>query len=341
MGGPRIGSLCSGYGGLERGVQAAIGGEVAWVSDIDKGACKILAHHYPDVPNLGDLTTTDWTAVEPVDVLCAGFPCQPVSNAGKQRGDEDERWLWDDITHAIRSLRPGLIVLENVRGLLTARGGRLFGRVLGTLADLGYDAVWRGLLASDVGAPHPRFRVFIIAAPRHLSWQPLPDAASRGRDARPVEAARNGHEPTRGRRSGSPVADAGRERHGARQDDRGLGRVEDGEDEGRAWEREWTREVAGDRGLEGWGIYGPAVARWEAIIGRPAPEPTMLDESGRRLLSPLLTEWMMGLPLGHVTDPVIGLTHDEQHKALGNGVCPQQAEAAVRWALAASVEAVA
>lgn len=163
MSGPRIGSLCTGYGGLDLGVQAVIGGRTVWVSDIDKGSCKLLEYRYSDVPNLGDFTKTDWATVEPVDVLTAGFPCQPVSHAGKRLGDDDERWLWDDVARAVRELRPGLVVLENVRGLLTAGSGRLFGRVLGSLAGLGYDAQWHGLRAADVGAPHGRFRVFILA----------------------------------------------------------------------------------------------------------------------------------------------------------------------------------
>lgn len=161
---PRIGSLCSGYGGLDMGVQAVYGGETVWVSDIDKGACKILAHRYPDVPNLGDFTQTDWSTVEPVDILTAGFPCQPVSGAGKGLGDQDERWLWDEVHRAIREVRPGVVVLENVRGLVSKFGGRLLARVLGSLADVGYDASWHGLKASDVGAPHGRWRIFIVAA---------------------------------------------------------------------------------------------------------------------------------------------------------------------------------
>ena len=167
MSSPRIGSLCTGYSGLDLGVQAAIGGETVWVSDIDKGSCKLLAHRHPDLPNLGDFTKTDWSTVEPIEILTAGFPCQPVSNAGKRLGDEDERWLWDDVARAVRELRPGLVVLENVRGLLTAGSGRLFGRVLGTLAGLGYDAQWHGLRAADVGAPHGRWRVFILATDTH------------------------------------------------------------------------------------------------------------------------------------------------------------------------------
>lgn len=195
---PRIGSLCTGFGGLDMAAEEVFGAETAWVSDIDKGACKILDHRYPDVPNIGDFTVMDWSTVEPVEVVTAGFPCQPVSHAGKRLGDEDERWLWDDVARAVRELRPGHVVLENVRGLLTAGSGRLFGRVLGTLADLGYDAVWHGLRAADVGAPHSRFRVFIVATAAdargsgRLGWSGL---QGEGRDAaeRGEEVGHSGH----------------------------------------------------------------------------------------------------------------------------------------------------
>lgn len=184
----RIGELFSGYGGLGMGVQSVLGGTVAWHSEIDPGACKILAHRYPDVPNLGDITAVDWTQVEPVDVLTGGFPCQDVSSAGKRAGlnDDTRSGLWAQMARAIDELRPPLVVAENVRGLLSACALselepcprclgdesqphrpvlRALGRVLGDLADLGYDARWCGLRAADVGAPHGRFRVFVVAWP--------------------------------------------------------------------------------------------------------------------------------------------------------------------------------
>jgi DNA (cytosine-5)-methyltransferase 1 len=78
----RIGGLFSGYGGFEMAARTVFGGTVAWHSEIDPAASKILAHHWPDVPNLGDITTVDWTSVESVDVLTGGSPCQDVSAAG-------------------------------------------------------------------------------------------------------------------------------------------------------------------------------------------------------------------------------------------------------------------
>lgn len=182
----RVGSLCAGYGGLEEGVRSVLGGTIAWQSEIDPGACKILAHRYPGVPNLGDMTVVDWSTVEPVDVLCGGTPCQDLSHAGKRAGmSEGTRSnLWVAMREAIRILRPRLVVWENVRGAYSARadselesregrvgdGGdgpvlRALGRVLGDLSELGFDAEWVGLRAADVGAPHGRFRVFAVAWP--------------------------------------------------------------------------------------------------------------------------------------------------------------------------------
>ena len=137
----RIGSLCSGYGGLDLGVIAALGGSVAWHVEYDAAPSKILAHHWPDVPNHGDVKTTDWSAVEPVGILTAGYPCQPFSVAGKRKGVKDDRHLWPAVCLAIGNLRPGLVVLENVRGMFPSasmpslvtfpasgmtRGGELF-----------------------------------------------------------------------------------------------------------------------------------------------------------------------------------------------------------------------
>jgi len=107
-----IGSLFTGYGGLDMAVQSVLGGEVAWYSEIDKHACTVLGAHHPGVPNLGDITAVDWTTVEPVDVLTGGYPCQPFSHAGQRKGTDDERHLWPFIADALRS------------GVLRRGGGR-------------------------------------------------------------------------------------------------------------------------------------------------------------------------------------------------------------------------
>ena len=191
-----VGALFAGYGGLEMGLSEVFETHLRWVSEIDRGACAILAHHHPDVPNLGDISAVDWDQVEPVDILTGGFPCQDVSHAGRRRGlgPGTRTGLWSRMADVIDHLRPRLVIAENVRGLLSAEaacdvepcpwcvGGagdgepplRALGAVVADLADLGYDAAWVGLRAADVGAPHGRFRVFILAWPQGdagpLTW---------------------------------------------------------------------------------------------------------------------------------------------------------------------------
>src|SRR5699024_47150 len=167
-------------------MQAFPGSTVAWHCEFDKAPSEILAHHYPDVPNLHDVTKMDWEKVEPVNIITGGSPCQDLSSAGKRAGMKDgtRSNLWVNMREAIAIIKPRLVVWENVQGALSAEaysssdveqgkgflgGGdghlRALGRVLGDLAALGYDARWTTLRASDIGAPHHRARVFLIAYP--------------------------------------------------------------------------------------------------------------------------------------------------------------------------------
>ena len=157
----RLGSLCSGAGSLDLAVEQVFGAETVWHCEIDDAASKVLAHRWPDVPNHRDLTTTDWSAVEPVDILTGGYPCQPFSHAGKRKGTDDERHIWPDVREAIRRLRPRYTFLENVAGHRSLG----FNRVLGDLAEDGLHARWTSVRASDVGAPHQRERLFILVTP--------------------------------------------------------------------------------------------------------------------------------------------------------------------------------
>ena len=120
---PRIGSLFSGYGGLDLAVEQVTGGRTVWVSDIDPGACAILARRFPTCPNLGDVSSIDWSTVPPIDVLCGGFPCQDISIAGRQAGMKGgtRSGLFHEIIRAISYLSPGLVVLENVKNLLSGK----------------------------------------------------------------------------------------------------------------------------------------------------------------------------------------------------------------------------
>ena len=154
-----IGSMCSGYDGLALALEPH-GHTVAWVAEIDPDASTVLAHHWPDAPNLGNVREVDWGAVPHVDIVVAGYPCQPFSHAGRRLGEADPRHLWPDIADAVRRLGPAYVVLENVAAHL----GLGFGTVLGDLADQGFDAEWGVLPASAVGAPHKRARLWVVAA---------------------------------------------------------------------------------------------------------------------------------------------------------------------------------
>jgi DNA (cytosine-5)-methyltransferase 1 len=182
----KIGSLFSGYGGLDLAVSKVLGAEVAWHCEWEDAPSKVLEAHFPGVPNYRDVSTVDWESVEPVDILTGGFPCQDLSTAGKRAGLQEgtRSGLWSEFHKAITILKPKIVIIENVRGLLSAKADsgmeygdeimeqtsrgvvlRALGAVLGDLADIGYDAKWTGVRASEAGAPHQRFRVFIVAHP--------------------------------------------------------------------------------------------------------------------------------------------------------------------------------
>jgi len=161
----KFGSLFSGIGGLDLGLEMA-GMECSWMVEVEKFGSQILKHHWPNAEIYGDIYTIDGKELESVDLICGGFPCQPVSVAGKRSGTSDERWLWGEFARIIRQVKPRWVVAENVTGLLSANSGRAFAEVLRDLAEGGYDAVWNVFPAGGqggVGAPHRRERIFIIA----------------------------------------------------------------------------------------------------------------------------------------------------------------------------------
>ena len=354
---PRVGSLFSGVGGLDMAVHAAFDAEPAWFAEIDPAPSKVLAHRFPDVPNLGDVAAVDFSTVPPVDILCGGFPCQDVSVAGRRAGitEGSRSGLWSVFDRAIAALNPKLVIVENVRGLLSAKASRnldlvadegdvddavilrAVGAVLGDLADLGFDAEWGVLPASAVGAPHRRDRVFIVA--------------------RPADAARDGWlegwTESAGVEGGSHAALGGVSPANARGDglERGWGArpgwagPTDGDHDvvtllptprayagGGDGPVEQTRHSPGLQAVTfhtaRWGKYADAIKRWEALT-RPAPAPTEPNKNGNPRLTATFAEWMMGWPGGWVTDDELGLTRTQQLKIIGNGVCPQQAFEAI------------
>lgn len=379
----KIGSMFSGYGGLDIAVERVFGARPAWVADIDEAPSKVLAHHLPDVPNLGDVTKVSWSTLERVDILTGGSPCQDISAAGRKAGmtEGTRSNLWVNMREAVDVLRPTFVVWENVQGALStkafseadrregdqhslsdveSRDGllgngygrylRALGRVLGDLAEIGYDAKWTTLRASDIGAPHHRARVFVLAyasgerlqeggwpsgGQAENSWSDfgedaLPDPEGDGRarqhdSSGGPEARRVWIRDTAGGAGSSDVPDS--ECSGW-----GGGRLQPGGSS----EARTAGDSAGCHTHDtDWGDYVEAVRRWERIVGA-APAPTELSSRGNPRLAPEFVEWMMGLPRGHVTSPEIGLSRRQQLQVLGNGVVPQQAEAAIRRLAGAS-----
>lgn len=539
----KIGSLFSGYGGLDLALRNVTGGRTVWVSDIDENANTILEARFPGVPNLGDIAEIEWSEVEPVDVLCGGFPCfiagtkiltekgdrpieditvgtvvythrnrwrevtstmsrlteevvdvtiaggkhpivttrehpfyiretetsetsqwvaagdlkpgmftarpavtgidnsasptrepfsgeffaegftwvrvlriasrkfhtrvynvsveedesyvadntvvhncQDLSTAGKRAGlrPGTRSGLWEHMAYSINALKPRMVVIENVRGIFSASAHssvefcemcmgdgtevnmRALGAVLADLAELGYDARWCGVRAAEAGAPHGRFRVFIVAYPKGTNPSELyrnfqeaeeetpPDAEGTARGTAKPEHLCSPAEttPKFGERSRA-AAHSDSVRHPRREscaeDDNcgdGAGGLQGGgveppvrighhprlADEGtlpRVADGGDTQPgfVSGTT-LTDFGPYAPALLEWENILGRPAPEPTEDGGTGgRQRLNPRFVEFMMVLPEGWVTGVPIG--RNAHLKALGNGVVPQQATLAL------------
>jgi DNA (cytosine-5)-methyltransferase 1 len=301
----KIGSLCTGYGGLDMAVEAFFNAEMVWCAENDKYASKLIEQRF-NKPNLGDIKQIDWANVEPIDILTAGYPCQPFSHAGQRKGTDDDRHIWPHIIKAISILRPKFIILENVRGHLSLG----FKEVLGDLAENGYDAKWRIVRASDVGAPHQRARLFIIA-------YSIGEGLQRSR--------------WKERRLGSefvanPNSDACEE---PRRTDREISTTDRGlqarQDIGQARSEHRCSCKANCNTNNQYQSYDRQMSQ---LGSRFIPRcqmsmqtiPNALDQGK---LNAKFVEYMMGLPVGWVTD--LDLSRSQQLKMLGNGVVPQQA----------------
>jgi DNA (cytosine-5)-methyltransferase 1 len=334
------GSLCSGTGGLDQ----AVPGQLEWMAETNPDAARILRREYPGAANFGDITATDWNwRQHHVDLLTSGDPCQSMSVAGRQMASADERFLWPDVMNVIDILRPRELFLENVQNLASValvkgaddwRGekGSVLKLRLTDLRKTGYAARWTVLGACAVGAPHHRHRWFLRAV--HVGAE-APEAV---RVLSKCGAPRTGGRvlmPT-------PTTADGKGGPGASGRDGGLNlrtavtllptpRATDGTNGGPN-----QRGRKGDLAMgsacqpEVWGKFAEAVALWESITGRPAPDPTVPAPRGGRRLNPALSEWMMGYPDGYVTSE---LERNAALRAIGNGVVPLQGSTA--WDLLA------
>lgn len=156
----RVGSLFSGIGGLDLGLERA-GMEVIWQVEQDPFCNKVLERHWPEVKRYGDIKEVDWSGVEKPDLICGGFPCQPFSQAA--RGRNPQKSLWGEFARALAYLQPSYAIVENVPAIL--RWERGIREVLGDLASMGYVSEWATLPAAAFGAPHKRARLWLVAYP--------------------------------------------------------------------------------------------------------------------------------------------------------------------------------
>ena len=169
----KLGSLFSGIGGIELGLlRSGLVSEVSWAVENDDFCCKILEQNFPNALVLNkDIEKVNTKYLSKVDILTAGFPCQPVSVAGNQKGVKDERWLWDEVERFINELRPPIFILENVPNILRASNGEAINRVLKSVAEMRYYRFeWQLVSAKFVGARHKRQRwvgVGIVGDPEH------------------------------------------------------------------------------------------------------------------------------------------------------------------------------
>jgi DNA (cytosine-5)-methyltransferase 1 len=193
-----FGSLFAGIGGFDLGLERA-GMQCRWQVEIDAYASSVLAKHWPGVARWGDVRTfpggdsADWR----VDLICAGVPCQPISQAGKRKGKSDDRWMWGECLRVVADLCPRFFVAENPVNILNDDGGRTFAGIAHAIASLGYVCEWHVIRAADIGARHRRARVWIVAYPDQLRRQ----GGDASKALQGVEETR--HQPAGSRKSSS------------------------------------------------------------------------------------------------------------------------------------------
>jgi DNA (cytosine-5)-methyltransferase 1 len=263
-----FGSLFAGIGGIDLGFERC-GMRCKWQVEINDYATKVLEKHWPEVHRERDIRQCGASNLERVDIIAGGFPCQDISYAGLGAGLDGERsGLFFEAVRLVRELQPRAVVLENVSALLT----RGLDRVLGTLAEIGYDAQWHCIPAAYVGAPHIRDRVFIIGFQSRNADR---IDGQRKREEREVQKGSNTNAIGNGdvadtrrklrkpRASKRPESNAQAERGSEANDDQRCGEdVADTDRNGCDERLDWIAEAWNDEAKRGcWWAIEPAVGR--------------------------------------------------------------------------------
>lgn len=191
----RVGSLFSGIGGLEYGLERAeLSTSCEWMIEMDDFCCSILEKNFPNTLIINDkVENINPLDLPKIDILTAGFPCQPVSTAGSRKGVRDERWLWDEVWRFIDVLRPQYFILENVPGLFTANKGEAFERVIKDIAkSRSYRFEWQIISARTVGAAHLRKRFFGVGTLGNTEHNGLLTTEKRGSSGERIISWRQG-----------------------------------------------------------------------------------------------------------------------------------------------------
>jgi len=370
----KIGSLFSGIGGLDLACEDAFNGRTVWQVERDPYCQQVLSARWPDAQRFDDVTQVSADVLEPVDVLCGGFPCQDLSIAGKRAGLDGARsGLYSEMTRLVSELRPRFVVFENVPALMKYRE-----RVHDDLAALGYGSMWQMCQASDVGAPHRRRRVFVLAIrdasgcivlPRPLAqsdlfapaWahdaadEPWPTPTVCGNDNRKGASATSGDGLGTAAGWPTPCASDGQGSRSVPQGTSPTGKRPNGTKAMISLQAaaRWPTPCARD--------YKSGTGCTEATQDKRNGTPQLPEVVGG-CLNPAWVELLMGLPVGWtIPDADVG-THQwpmgrgqvqaahepprlvpprsllhraARLRALGNAVVPQQATAAIKRMLAA------
>ena len=351
-GGPlRIGSLCTGYGGLELAVTAVLDAEVAWYAEHDPHAAAVLAAQWPRLRNLGDITALDWADVPPVDLITAGWPTSPApaSALALRKGPAVDCGTASLTAFASYDPRTSSWKTSprSARGA-SARSWPGWPRSGMTRSGRAYALPMPAPATAATGSSSSRTSQPPAPCPRLLP-PPVAGACNDGESVASWVARRDRQKkPGRnGNGIGTPLAIAIRllptpdtgtspNGHGRR-----GGRPGNRHQSGNGLDAAARTLAAGTTGAQplsrapvAWGEYEPAIRRRERVLGQPAPPPAEPGPGGRPRLSAAFAEWMMGIP-GRVTG-LPGISRTARLRIIGNGVVPHQAAAALRLLIKAA-----